>query len=288
MMFVSCNNLVYETNELCCLQEITRYRCGFEEVIFLLPEFSTNLDYEFIKWNIHIEGIGYSSDFDYENNCFSLSVVKNEPLCVVAVPIFYEKSDINKKEHIFYKAAGAIYPYKSYSAGNSVFVEVEWESGFVADLMKSLYMENKDKNIITTSEFISSFNWKKLQIEIENKIDESIENLSSNVRSEKFYNPWLLDKEYLLKNISDGSFSVSYITLKNVVAVNIDDLKIINSNVESSFIPENEIINKFRKIVVKKKESCYFIAEDCVQLELNAITEKNVSHGYVSLPIYEK
>ncbi len=284
----SCTNPVYETEELRVLQQIQEYTYGFEDVEFLLPEFSSDLNYELKEWHIHIEGIGYSSEFYTTSGCVHLSVVKNEPLCVVATPIFFDKSDSNKTGRIFYKPAGSIYPYESYSVNNLTFQQLKWECGFTADLMKSLFMENAGNNEITISQFISTFNWQKLQCEIDKKIEESKLTFFNNSENPIFYNPWLLDKEYLLKNISDSSFSSTYLNLKSVLSVDSNILNIGEELIESSFVPENNIIKEFQKIIVKKKVDSYFAMADDKEIKVNAVSQKNVSHEYVSMPIYEK
>lgn len=251
-----------------------------------------------------------------ENTCdisttpfsISLEVAKNKPLSITATPITLNK---NNQPVEFFKCAGAIYPqnYKvvknkgKFWQGNKGNVQMSWENGFSAQLMQTLYdsaaQSSYDEQMI--QDFIARYNWKKMQQYIQGQIDSFEENMQAEMNIQTnantqatslplFYNPWLLDMQTVLEKIAMQGFTATALNLKNSFQISLED-KIYCESSESiaamsSFVPENQIIQKYGTISLAKDKASLFSLDNLYGAIFTGTSAKNVSIEYVFLPIF--
>ena len=87
------------------------------------------------------------------------------------------------------RPTGAIFPLNT---------ELSFQNGFAASVLYSLYMGSSCGNATDVQEFLTRFNWQKFE----------------QTCLEKSADPWLLDKERIMKAISSGKFKKSDIRLR--------------------------------------------------------------------------
>lgn len=305
-LFFSCSNIANDSE--------------FETITFTLPDFSEDLysdgnvksttdsifNPQLNRWLVEIYSQEIRKKFYTVDSSVTVKVHKNEPLCILATPItsFYSSptpsqpesensqelensaqtdSSAIKKETIFFKPAGALYPYTS--------TKLSWSAGFSANLMKKLWNSQQvsDLEPKQINDFISGFNWKKLQTSIDDKIQQSLEEKST---SKYFYNPWLLDEQNLLENLSFGIFKTSYLTLKSVYSINTSTLNAglqdYSTDFLSSFVPENQNFQKKGLLSVKKNTSIPILSNNQYLTIVNYSSEKNISVSRIWMPIYKE
>lgn len=251
-----------------------------------------------------------------ENTCdisttpfsISLEVAKNKPLSITATPITLNK---NNQPVEFFKCAGAIYPQNyevvknkgKFWQGKMGNVQMTWEKGFSAQLMQTLYdsaaQSSYDEQMI--QDFIARFNWKKLQQYIQAQIDSFEDNMQAEMNIQTnantqatslplFYNPWLLDMQTVLEKIAMQGFTATALNLKSSFQISLND-KLHRDNSEliavmSSFVPENQIIQKYGTISLAKDKASLFSLDNLYGLIFTGTSAKNVSIEYVFLPIF--
>lgn len=251
-----------------------------------------------------------------ENTCdisttpfsINLEVAKNKPLSITATPITLNK---NNQPVEFFKCAGAIYPQNyevvknkgKFWQGNKGNVQMSWENGFSAQLMQTLYDSaaqiSYDEQMI--QDFIAGFNWKKMQQYIQAQIDSFEENMQTEMNMQTnantqatslplFYNPWLLDMQAVLEKIAMQGFTATALNLKNSFQISLEDKIYCESSesiaVMSSFVPENQIIQKYGTISLAKDKTSLFSLDNLYGVIFTGTSTKNVSIEYVFLPIF--
>lgn len=251
-----------------------------------------------------------------ENTCdisttpfsISLEVAKNKPLSITATPITLNK---NNQPVEFFKCAGAIYPQNyevvknkgKFWQGNKGNVQMSWENGFSAQLMQTLYDSAAQSSYYEQmiQDFIAGFNWKKMQQYIQGQIDSFEENMQAEMNIQTnantqatslplFYNPWLLDMQTVLEKIAMQGFTATALNLKNSFQISLKD-KLYRENSESiavisSFVPENQIIQKYGTISLAKDKASLFSLDNLYGAIFTGTSAKNVSIEYVFLPIF--
>ena len=146
---------------------------------------------------------------------------------------------------------------------------------------------HKEKEI---QDYIASFNWKKLQQYVSSQISSYEENLSSDSELQ-FYNPWLLDLQTVLEKIAARNFTATALNLKSTFQISVEE-KLGNGIVSgsdlilSSFVPENQIIQKYSTITLSKNKAAVFSADNLYGVIFTGSSAKNVSIEYVFLPIF--
>lgn len=240
-----------------------------EEITVLLPVFPDSPGYpQLSRWLIHIEAKEISESF-FISESFQLSLLKNEPVSITATAITYTGD--NQDETVFFKPAGAVYPYE----WNEDEIQLTWEGGFAASLMESIFKSCRENHISSShmNDFISSFNWEKLQTAVINNINKSIESFLTDDETvqAKFYNPWQIDRQKLLENLTNKIFSADYLKTKNVYSVNLSLFGFSSEiSVISSFIPENEILLNYDAVSLQKN-----VAENFLISERHGVSAEN-------------
>lgn len=218
------------------------------------------------QWQIEVFSAQKSETFYTNTPTLYFEVQKNTPLCILATPIITISPE--DKQIIFFKPAGAIYPYSDF--------ELSWEGGFSATLMKQLFLNAKEnnhsQNYVDT--FITSFNWKKFMETINQKSQEN-----------PFYNPWQIDSTSLLEELSYGQFKSSLLTPKGVYTIEIPEELSKNKYIFSNYVPEIKAIFQFKKISVQKDCINSFLIDNNFLALVSCSSAKNISLTKVSLPI---
>lgn len=255
-----------------------------EEIITIdLPQwppegkFSTNYP-PLSKWKINIKSADFNNIFYYtpsssphrpsatilcKDNTITLKVLQNTPLSITAEPITTSSPG---KEINFFKPAGYLYPYCQEN-------KLTWNNGFPASILNTLF-NAKTKNNASINNFIKSFNWFKFIEIINNKIENK----------EELYNPWLLNRENILRKISEKKFSAVYLNLSSVYLVQRAGVESANHHkyILSSFIP----LNNNEELLVKKSQPQQFLTSPEKAVTITYISSKNVSLAYSFLPIF--
>lgn len=278
---------------LICLSCRNNFDFESEAIDFYLPSWppEEQADSEIISypelygWQISIRSYEYSEDYflPAEIQKISLKVSRNEAACICAGPVTL-LSDGGKCQ--FFKMAGGIYPFfaEGKTDSDSFSVRLNWESGFTSYIMKSLADSAAENNLSREAlkVFFKEFNWKKMNEKI-------IANISAS--GEKFYNPWQFDREALLENLSQGLFDSDLLNTKYIFSFSEEGLEncgiavTFEGDFLSSFIPQNQIIRKSCKIVLKKKTCESFLISNLYSLNLTASSAKNVSASLTYMPI---
>lgn len=153
-----------------------------------------------------------------QEKAVSFVLEKNSPCAVLAFPVIL----CADREIEFFKPAGCIYPEQR---------SLSFLHGFSASVLDEFYSHAVLSS--TSSEkavsYARRFNWKKFISVIEQKND-----LPS---PELLYNAWLLEKSTVLEGIAAGSFSATYLGMKNVRAVS--EAEIRTAIEKKSLILEN-------------------------------------------------
>ena len=268
----------------------------FETISINLPEWPPSISQdnypELSKWIIKIRGENVDEKMEVplqDCNQIILKAEKNKPLCITATPITLNK---NNQEVSFFKCAGVVYPQNFEKDDKKGKLQLTWENGFSAYLMELLYnsaSENghKEKEI---QDYIASFNWKKLQQYVRGQISSYEENLSSDSELQ-FYNPWLLDLQTVLEKIAARNFTATALNLKSTFQISVEEK--LDSEIAteaepilSSFVPENQIIQKYGTITIAKNKAAVFSADNLYGVIFTGSSAKNVSIEYVFLPIF--
>ena len=261
-VFTSCDNLFdFET----------------ESVSFILPEWES--DYPSLsRWIISVRSAQIRQDYylDSGSEKITMTVSRNEPLCICASPVTLLSDN---SETQFFKMAGGLYPYSGDTAS------VTWEGGFTSYIMKKI-IDSADENQISKEElksFLLEFNWKKMNEKISENIYDSL--------SGKFYNPWQIDEETLLLNLSNAGFDSDFLNTKYVYTISEEVLQncgitvTLEEDFLSSFIPQNKIIKENGTISLKKNQIETFMISNTSALNLTATSAKKVSASVTYMPI---
>ncbi|MCQ2591472.1 MAG: hypothetical protein MJ188_01700 [Treponema sp.] len=197
---------------------------------------------DLVKWQVSVLGQNLNKSFEIVKNfqkedaveSFELKVSKNQPVSITIQPITrsFGGADLN-----FFKPAGAIYPYdlEPQNAVHPLFnnnrnkcLKLSWEQGFGALVMQQLYFSSAQEVFLnedgTIWEYISYFNWKKLQQLVLEKIDQSKETFFpqdsespiQDFSKLAFYNPWQIDFQTILEAIAYRKITAGTLSVKSV------------------------------------------------------------------------
>ncbi len=246
------------------------------------------------RWLIQIQSGEILETFFTTESRFCISVPKNQPLSITAEPLTKIKSNdgCENKETCFFYPAGAIYPYDFENKTQKL--ELTWQKGCTARLMQNILQERLETKISDEkiNDFLKSFNWKKLQETISQKIESNLENLNSDSENTKFYNPWQIDFQNLLENLCNGKFSSSYLEAKNVISLDIDSDFFANTGLNESgkllspYIPENFIMQNFNKISMQKNVTKILNYENSYAVQITISQSKKMSVALTYMPIF--
>ncbi len=253
-----------------------------EDLLIQLPQFPQTPSYPRLsRWLIQIESQNLSQSYSTTEQSFYLSLPKNQPAAITATPITFIGQ--TSEETVFFKPAGTIYPYE----WNLGTLALTWECGFAASLMNSIFQSRKETEFSDEyiNNFAASFNWKKLQSTILQKTEK--------IEPDVFYNPWQLDRTLILENLSNGIFSADYLKTKYIISLELADLAIPETSIIiSSYIPENQRIEKSGILSVRKNTEEFFIlknqkspSQKAYALKLICSSTKKVSLQVINLPI---
>lgn len=273
-----------------------------EKIDFTLPSWPS--DYPPLsRWQITLLAADFEKEFylPAEAKNFSLELKRNEPVCLTASPLTLlsdrqavssGNSANSRPETNFFKPAGSIYPY---SAGGNVYsgnaeCPLTWEEGFTAAVMQKIIRSSrKDGNSSQKiKSFLMEFNWKKMNEKIQKNISDSImsfENPDEKSKA-KFYNPWQIDSSTLLDNLSFAVFESKYLNTIYIFTISKESAKIpAEAQIFSSFIPENQILQKYGFLTLKKKTPQSYLLDNTYAISLIATSAKNVSAALTYMPI---
>ena len=141
-----------------------------------------------------------------QEKAVSFILERNAPCAVLAFPLILCAG----REIEFFKPAGCIYPEQR---------SLSFLHGFSASVLDEFYSHavlsgtSPEKAV----SYARHFNWKKFISVIEQK-----NNFPS---PELLYNPWLLEKSSVLEGIAAGSFSATYLVMKNVRSVSESEIR---------------------------------------------------------------
>ena len=306
-----------DDNAIATGEEESLYKCAYPELSkWIIKIRGENVDKEIEVFADESGGDESNANGLNESNCnisgklfsISLEVPKNKTLSITATPITLNK---NNQPVEFFKCAGAIYPQNyevvknkgKFWQDNKGNVQVSWENGFSAQLMQTLYdsaaQSSYDEQMI--QDFIARFNWKKLQQYIQAQIDSFEENMQTEMHMQTnentqatslpmFYNPWLLDMQTVLEKIAMQGFTATALNLKSTFQISLEDKIDCESSeliaVMSSFVPENQIIQRYGTISLAKDKASLFSLDNLYGVIFTGTSAKNVSIEYVFLPIF--
>ena len=262
-----------------------------EEVEFILPEWKAGGELpQLSRWKICARSADFEKVFFLagEEKSFSFTLKLNEPFSLTAFPLT-RLSDGG--EVSFFKPAGALYPY--FAGGDfysgKVCCQLSWEGGFSADAMQKIIRNRKESGLSSEElkRFLMQFNWKKMQEKINQNIEQSILSFESQGESKpKFYNPWHIDSALLLEKLSSAIFESRYLNTSYVFTVEEELVGLQqDKTLLSSFLPENQIIQKYHLLTLKKNTPQAYIIENTYAVTLSASSAKKLSADLSYLPI---
>ena len=185
----------------------------FDEVSFYFPQYEAadfaGGDFPYLAgWNV-VSVCGderIHKTVPAQEKAVSFILERNAPCAVLAFPLILCAG----KETEFFKPAGCIYPEQR---------SLSFLHGFSASVLDEFYSHavlsgtSPEKAV----SYARRFNWKKFISVIEQK-----NNFPS---PELLYNPWLLEKSSVLEGIAAGSFSATYLVMKNVRSVSESEIR---------------------------------------------------------------
>ena len=267
-----------------------------EEINVILPQWPPKdcLMNEYPKlsrWEVSVCSSTTQNFFYLQDNDFSITVNKNEPVSILVVPITIFQNNDEYYETDFFYPAGGIYPF---SKLNNDSLTLDWKNGFCAKCLQSILL-SKNETFISEESLISfsgKFNWKKLIEEIESEIQLSLQQEDS-----AFYNPWLIDFHKLMTSLSERKFSKTLISLNNCTQIDLNNNDYYlyerkkgeqenEINLFSRFIPENEFLSQKKKTFIRKESTCLLATENEFGILFSCDSQKKVSKEVVLLPIY--
>ena len=193
-----------------------------EKVLITLPEYPADTHPELAGWLVKTRLNGKTEYLQIEPNekVIEVNLQKNKASPVLVWPVISEEKTDSRI--IFFHPAGCIYPYNT---------KATWNAGFSSHILDTLIEQTVEINISDKIDFLSRFNWNKLQANIEEKEKKALS------KNENF-NPWHLNKEIILKAISSGNFSSHQIKEKDKINIQIN-LDNQNQNIYSKYVPIN-------------------------------------------------
>lgn len=202
----------------------------------------------------------------------------NQPACITAAPITLME---NGNSCNYFKPAGFLYPYAPVTKSQAT---ADWNQGFLAHTMIKILESKKETGVSEQrmEVFLSTFNWKKAQETIENKIGKT-------EGGRACYNPWLIDSTRLLENLCYGNFKATYLNLTGCYEFSRDAILQENQLILlSSFVSENQNFNDTGKIYLKKDSVNFLCDGKQFGVIIHCKSAKNISREFVYLPIYSE
>ena len=197
-MAVACASVFFDS---CSTGEYT------DEVSFYFPQYEASDfaggDFPYLTgWNV-VSVCGderIHKTVPAQEKAVSFILERNAPCAVLAFPVILCAG----REIEFFKPAGCIYPEQR---------SLSFLHGFSASVLDEFYSHSilSGTSPEKAVSYARRFNWKKFISVIEQKNDFP--------SPELLYNPWLLEKSSVLEGIAAGSFSATYLGMKNVRAV---------------------------------------------------------------------
>ena len=251
-----------------------------DEVTIKFPDWSPQITQtswpSLSRWKVSFQSPYESKTWYTVEKEINFKVTKNIPCSFVFTPITILEGG---NESSYFYPAGFIYPY-SFKGGE--IQNGSWEEGFLASIMQRVILSKKESGISEENmeNFLLSFNWKKAETIIE-------ENLLESKESQNFYNPWLIDSQKLLENLSCKKFSS---TLLNTTSVYYFSKNQLFSGKEEKFltpfVPQNEYLQVYNQIPLKK--NCPTLIGDGKKeaFIFTVKSAKNISREFIYMPIY--
>ncbi|MBP5576287.1 MAG: hypothetical protein J6X67_05960 [Treponema sp.] len=172
--------------------EVQAVNSSEEEVRIELPCFTKDSEGNYIP--VEFWDMAYSDGINCgkmqklaSGSTIKAQVCKNRVASFCAEPVFscYQSREGNGTP----RPTGAIFPLNQ---------ELSVQNGFAASVLYSLYLGTYSGNAKDVQEFLTRFNWQKFE----------------QTCLEKSEDPWLLDKERIMKAISSGKFKKSDVRIK--------------------------------------------------------------------------
>ena len=277
-----------------------------EKIDFMLPSWPQDYP-QLSRWQITVLAADWEKEFYLQSGAesFSLEVQRNKPLCLTAAPLTLLADAGGEggtaspataapapSESRFFKPAGTVYPCSA--AGDfysdTLQCPLTWEEGFTAATMQKIIKSRKQTGISSQNlnAFLMEFNWKKMSEKIRKNIADSIASFENpdSAAKPKFYNPWQIDSSTLLDNLTFAIFEAKYLNTTYIFTVTKEAAKIpAGSQCYSSFIPENQLVEKYGVLTLKKKTPQTYLLDKTYAVTLTATSAKNVSADFTYMPI---
>lgn len=247
------------------------------------------------RWKITLANADNTTSFFTTSKTLSLTVDKNQPFCILAQPLTFLDQNLypEKSESDYFKPAGFLYPYmeKVENTQNQTSNQITWEQGFLAYQMIKIISGKIETGVSEshTNSFLSSFNWKKAQETIENKISASQLQEQTEVSKETtaVFNPWLIDSYKLLDNLCYGNFKSSFLNITGTYTYELNKLFPNGElSVLSSFIPENKTLAQNPHILLQKNSDNFLSNAKNKAVIINCYSAKKVSLVFIFMPIF--
>lgn len=180
------------------------FPCDSDEVTFFLPqsEIAGGAGPGIQSWRVILTCAEECVQTDIPVSVEKVSFVleKNAVCAISAFPV----TEDGFSEAAGYKPAGCIYPYQR---------RLSFLHGFSASVLSDFYTHTVSAGTSAhdSAEHAARFNWRKFI--------ETVQQRNSSAPDLLPYNPWLLDKERILSGIESGTFSASYLGLKDCCSV---------------------------------------------------------------------
>ena len=251
-------------------------KADVETISLSLPNWPPSPDYPPLsRWKITLSKSDERLIF-YANTdeILKITLQKNCPFSLQAHPITLLQDGI---ECSYFYPAGFVYPVSGKN-------QACWEEGFTAFIMDGLYKNCKNNGFSNSqaARYVSTFNWKKMNSSICEKISASINNET------KFYNPWLCDSAKIIENLSNESFRTSLLSPAATYQLSTESIIQEKPRIFSPFIPENPILQKSGQITIKKDSPMLLSDLKEFGLFITYLSAKNVQIEYIYIPIYKE
>lgn len=238
-------------------------------ITIYLPKWDNSLP-ELDSWVLELTSQDFHKKVILEStvNNYSLEINKDSYLSVLAYPITKDYS--NNYVQFFYPA-GAIYPHTDLES-----IKLEWQTGFCSTLLKTLYLGKSDiYSNEQTLNFIKTFNWQRLMNKINTYCNEE--------NNQQLYNPWILNRSEITKNIANKSFSEKLLKPKDFIQIETKQFK----NHFFPYVPCNLIQDK-DFITFNNLEVIFIEDLDYNFYKMSINSQNNILLEKTFLPIFNK
>lgn len=232
-------------------------------------------------WEIKTCNGFVTQSFTTTASSFTLELKKNQPFSIQAYPITQLQ---NMNLVSFYKPAGTVYPFDFDPTSKSQ--SLTWEGGYAANIFNIIASSCQVQGYSQSEaqSFLSRFNWTKLMKLLEQQTLQSFEDIQKSP-SARFYNPWLLDSTKILENLSAHTFSSTCLDNVNLFTVSSQN---IAESIQSSYVPQNYVINTAGYITLKKNTPQLLLEDNFIGIYVSGTTAKNLSLQWIYMPIIKE